>query len=87
VTTRQKIISLVDAARQLGAGDAPGDMAQLFELVQIVEGLGFDLVGMLLPPSDAETDVLIDKLIAVLLEVRGDDLPPFDPDRYGEALE
>jgi hypothetical protein len=43
------------------------------------------LIALAIPTDEREADILVDKAIAFLFELRGDELPPFDPDRYGEA--
>ncbi len=86
MTTREKIQALIAALRETPAEDAQ-EGRHLVELVQIMAGLGFDPLAYLLPDTDAEADMLVDKVIALLLQLRGDDLPPFDPDLYGEAVE
>jgi hypothetical protein len=47
-----------------------------------MRGLGFDPLTHLLPQSEAEADQQVDSLIALLYQVRGDDLPPFDLERH-----
>ncbi len=85
MTTREKILAVIDAFKQTPAEELSADVRPLIEALQIAQGFGIDVVGYVVPDSDAEADVLVDKTIAMLLAVRGDDLPPFDPDRYGEA--
>jgi hypothetical protein len=84
-TTREKVLALIDAVRSLPPEEASPDTRDMVEAVQIANAFGIDLVAMLVPSSDAETDVMVDKLIGLLFEVRGDDLPPWDASRYGEA--
>lgn len=86
-TTRGNVIALIDAVAAMPPAEAAPDTRNFVELVQIGQGMGVDLVAMLVPESDAECDVMVDKLIALLLEVRGDDLPPFDVTRYGEMFD
>lgn len=83
-TTREKVAALVDHLRTMPPSAMSPEGRQLAEGYQIVAGLGFDPLPLLLPDSDAEADVLVDNLIGLLLEIRGDDLPPFDVSRYGE---
>ncbi len=85
MTTREKILALVEALRTTPAEEMSGEGRELVELAQIMAGLGFDPLQHLVPESDADADVLVDKVIALLLQVRGDDLPPFDPALYAEA--
>jgi hypothetical protein len=89
-TTREKIAVLADELRQMDPGEASEELAPLLEFAQILQGMGLDVVSALIPQSDAEADMLVDQLIAVLFQLRGDDLPPFDLERIireAEALE
>jgi len=89
VTTQEKIRALADRFSGVNIGELAPDLAGIAEGVQILQGLGIvpaDLLGFILPDDPAETAIVIEKLTALLLEVRGDDLPPFDPDRYGESV-
>lgn len=85
MTTREKIIAIVEELKRTPPSEA-AEAGDLVEMFQIMQGLGgpnpFDLM---VPESDAEADIAIDKFICLLFQLRGDDLPPFDPDRYGEA--
>lgn len=79
LTTRQKVDMLITAVRETPKEEHSGELGELVELLNISTGiLGRDPLEMLLPKSDAELDMFVDKTIALLLEVRGDDLPPFD---------
>lgn len=86
MTTREKIVAIVEAVKQTPLDELSEDTRQIGEVLQILNGFGWDPLSWLIPDSDADADQLVDKLLAVLLEVRGDDLPPFDPTRYGEGL-
>lgn len=86
MTTREKVLAIVDELRTMPPGDMSSEGRQLAEGYQIMAGLGFDPLPFLLPDSDAEADVMIDSLIALLVNLRGDDLPPFDLSRYGEDV-
>lgn len=81
MTTREKILRLVGELQTMDTSDASEELGPLLEFAQISKGLGFDLFGALVPGTDAEADMLVDQLITVLLEVRGDDLPPYDRER------
>lgn len=81
-TTREKIERLIDEVRQMDPRDADESTRGLIEMAQIMAGLGFDPISMLMPQSDAEADEQVDALLALLLQVRGDDLPPFDLRRH-----
>jgi len=82
MTTRQKIDTLIEEVRETPREEHSPEMKELVEIIDIATGvIGRDPLDLLLPKSDAETDIFIDKTIALLLMVRGDDLPPFDADR------
>jgi hypothetical protein len=85
-TTLEKMRALAAHLATIPRDQLAPEAFDLAELLQIVRGFGFDPVGLLMPKSEAEADVLIDKLLALAFYLRGDDLPPFDPDRYGEAI-
>jgi hypothetical protein len=89
VRTHEKIRA---AVAELGAADlktiAP-DLAWIGEGASILRGLRIlpaDPIAFLLPDDPDDVDVVLDKAIALFLELRGDDLPPFDPTRYGEGV-
>ena len=82
MTTREKLKQLIEGFESVPASEIDGRSRDLLEVFQIINGFGFDLLGMLLPASDAEADLLVDTLITLLLEVRGDDLPPYDFRRH-----
>lgn len=84
-TTFEKMQALSAELRDTAAADMSPETRPLVELVQIGAGLGLDVFSWLIPSDPAEADVFIDQLLALLFRVRGDDLPPFDPDLYGEA--
>jgi hypothetical protein len=84
-TTIEKMHMLVHHLATMPRDELAPEAVDMGELLQIVRGFGFDPIAMIMPKSEAEADVVIDKLIALALYLRGDDLPPFDPDRYGEA--
>jgi hypothetical protein len=81
-TTREKISALVDEVRLMDPAEADPQTRGLIEVSQIAAGFGLDLLGMILPQSDAEADTQVDSLITLLFQVRGDDLPPYDFDRH-----
>ena len=85
MTTKEKIDALVAGLMQTPREELGEDGRNFVEMIQIARGLGVDPLAILLPQDAAEADVFVDKAIALLFEVRGDDLPPFDPGRYGEA--
>jgi hypothetical protein len=81
-TTLEKIEMLISEVRQMDPRDADESTRGLIEMTQIMGGLGFDLFSLLMPQTDAEADQQVDALLAVLFQVRGDDLPPFDLERH-----
>ena len=86
MTTREKMLEVVRAIRAVDPKDAPGDTRGLVEALQMAQAFGFDPAAYLIPDTDAEADLFVDKAIDLLLRLRGDDLPPFDLSRYGEAV-
>jgi hypothetical protein len=82
MTTREKIAALVTETRKIPLAEADPSTRGLVEMFQILTGLGFDPLAHLLPASDADADQQVDALITLLLEVRGDDLPPYDFERH-----
>lgn len=94
MTTLEKLTALVDHVQAIDPSTLAPEIRDLVQHAQMLHGLA-DLAGIRLPgnplelilPADpAEADQLVDKLIALLLELRGDELPPFDPARYGEGV-
>lgn len=81
MTTREKLIALVEELKTSEI-EPGGSHADIIELFQIIEGLGFHLERFLIPTDDSDADAQIDSLIALLLHLRGDDLPPFDLTRH-----
>lgn len=89
MTTSEKIARLVAHVQTLDVRELAPEFAGLVEGAQILRGIGIKVpnpLEFLLPADAAEADVLIDKLLALLFELRGDDLPPFDPGQYGESV-
>jgi len=82
VTTLEKLNALVDEVRRMNPADAGESTRGLIEMSQIMAGLGFDPLAMLLPQSEAEADEMVDALIALLFQIRGDDLAAFDLERH-----
>lgn len=82
MNTLEKIQALVDEVRQMKPDEAADSSRGLIEFAQISAAFGIDPIAMLLPTSPAEADQMVDSLIALLLQVRGDDLPPFDLKRH-----
>jgi hypothetical protein len=82
VNTLEKIAALVDEVRTMPPDEASESSRGLIEMAQILAAFGIDPLAYLLPSSPAEADQMVDNLIAILLQVRGDDLPPFDLNRH-----
>lgn len=87
MTTRGKLLALAEHLRTLPTDHASPESRGLVEMVQIAEGFGLEVWEYVIPESDAEADLAVDQLIALLLNLRGDDLPPFDLERYGELVD
>lgn len=85
-TTREKMMELAGELRATALEDTSAETRGLVELVQIGAGVGIDVFDWLIPGGEAECDVFIDQLLGLLIRVRGDDLPPFDTNLYGEAV-
>ena len=89
MTTHEKIKAVAARLASLEPARIAPELAGLVEGAQILRGLGIPVpnpLEFLLPDDPLEADELVDKLIALLFDLRGDDLPPFDPSRYGESL-
>lgn len=82
MTTREKIEAMVAEVRAMPLDECDDGTRGLVEMLQIMQGLGFDPLAMLLPQSDAEADMQVDALITLLFQVRGDDLPEYDYARH-----
>lgn len=94
MNTLEKMTALVEHIAAIDPSTLGPEFRELVTNFQVVRGLA-DIAGVRLPgnplelilPADpAEADQTIDKVIALLVELRGDDLPPFDPARYGESV-
>lgn len=85
MTTAEKITAALAAFQTMPVTDLPPEVREVMDSVAILRGFGFDPLSLLVPADPADADVAIDKAIAFLLELRGDDLPPFDSSRYGEG--
>lgn len=82
MTTREKIGQLVRELETMRLGDVDEGARGLMELYYMAKGFGFDVIDLLVPKTDADADHLVDALITLCLEVRGDDLPRFDLERH-----
>lgn len=85
-STREKLLGLAHHLRTLPPAEASEEARGLIEVVQLAEGLGIDVWGALIPPTEAEADLMVDQLLALFHELRGDDLPPFDLERHRREL-
>jgi hypothetical protein len=82
------MLALVDELDRTPREDLSPEASSWLEFRDIARGLlGRDPLLLIVPESEAETDVFVDKAIAFLLECRGDDLPPLDLTGYGERGE
>jgi hypothetical protein len=82
------MLTLVDELDRTPREELSPEALSWLEFRDIARGLiGKDPLLLVVPDSDAETDLFVDKAIAFLLECRGDDLPPLDLTGYGERVE
>lgn len=86
MTTLEKLRALIAAIEDEDPEGFPDEVRGFVSGVQMLQGLGVDLFGMLLPDSDAEADMLVDHCIHLLISIRGEDLPPLSLTGYGEIL-
>jgi hypothetical protein len=82
VTTAQKIEAIRDHLMSIDPDELPEHARDFGQNLQIARGLGFDPFDLLLPDDPNELDEMIDGAVGLLLELRGDDLPPFDFRRF-----
>lgn len=89
MTTYEKLNHLVAALARVDPRTLAPEFGDLIEGFQIVRGLTGGRIPnpltLVLPTDPADADLLVDKGLALLYALRGDDLPPFDPGRYGEG--
>lgn len=85
-STYEKMQGLAAELREQAISDTSEEMSGLLSLVQMAAAVRIDVFEWLLPDDPAQADVFVDQIIALMLRLRGDDLPPFDPNLYGEAL-
>ena len=89
MTTYEKIQALAARLQRVDPVVLAPELGEVVQAAQILRGMGISLpnpLEFLLPADPAEADQLVDKVIALLFDLRGDDLPPFDPGRYGESV-
>lgn len=86
MTTAEKILAMRDYLVTIDPEDMPEEARNFAMNLQLIQGLGFDVFDIVLPDDPEEVSVMIDKAIALLIDLRGDELPPFDVTRYGEAM-
>lgn len=86
LTTAQKLEQVVGELLTAPLDEMPAKARELIGGIQLMIGMGkFDPMD-LLPADPADADTLVDNLIAMLLNLRGDDLPPFDLARHAAGL-
>jgi hypothetical protein len=94
VTTKEKVELIVARLRQINPAALSPELGNIVQDFQAIRGVA-DLVGVKIPadplslilPDDAvDLDIALDKVIALLIDLRGDDLPPFDCTLYGESI-
>jgi hypothetical protein len=78
VTTAQKITAMRDHLATIDPDEMPGPARDFALNLQIAAGLGFDPFDFVLPDDPNELDEMIDGAIGLLINLRGDDLPPLD---------
>lgn len=78
LTTADKLGQALDEMMTTPLEQMPPKAAELIGGLQMMVGMGkFDPTD-LLPADPTDADALVDNLIALLLNLRGDDLPPFN---------
>lgn len=95
MTTREKMLAVGERLATMAPDRMPPELREALTNLQAARGL--PVLGRMIPADpiryaiehvipddDAACALLVDKLIALLLDLRGDELPPFDPGRYGE---
>jgi hypothetical protein len=88
VRTHEKVRALTTELGSIDLAALAPELRGVMEGRDILRGLGISIpnpIDFLLPDDPDEADALVDKLIALLFELRGDELPAFDPTRYGES--
>jgi len=78
VTTAEKILAMRDHLAIIDPEEMPGAARDFALNMQIARGLGFDPFDMILPDDPNELDEMIDGAIGLLINLRGDELPPLD---------
>lgn len=78
MTTAEKLTAMRDHLAAVDPDDMPPHARDFALNLQIAKGLGFDPFELILPDDPNELDEMIDGAIGLLLELRGDELPPFD---------
>ena len=86
-STHEKMQALAAELKEQALSDTSEETAGFVTLVQLAAGFGIDVFDWIIPDDPAQADVFLDQLLALLMRVRGDDLPPFDPNLYGEAID
>jgi hypothetical protein len=83
-TTQQKIEGLIAAVSTLDPATCAPEVRGFVATIQMAAGFGIDFFEVLRPDDPADADLLIDRCLILLFQLRGDDLPPFDPSMFGE---
>jgi hypothetical protein len=84
MTTARKIDLMIEAIETMDPAGAAPEARQFIAGLQMLRGMGIDLLAIIRPDDDDDCALFIDGAIRLLLQLRGDDLPPFDPNGYGE---
>lgn len=80
MTTAEKILMLRDHLETIDPDEMPPAARDFAINLQIAKGIpgGFDPFDLILPDDPNELDEMVDGAIGLLLNLRGDDLPPFN---------
>lgn len=78
MTTAEKITAMRDHLAAIDPDEMPGPARDFAFNLQIARGLGFDPFELILPDDPNELDEMIDGAIGLLINLRGDELPPLD---------
>lgn len=85
MTTAEKITAMRDHLVSIDPDELPPSARDFALNLQIAKGLGFDPFDLILPDDPHELDEMIDGAVSLLLELRGDELPPFPWRRLAPA--
>lgn len=87
MTTAEKLAAVRDALFTTNPEEMPEEVRTFVAGVQMAAGMGFDILELLVPDDPSDLDIMVDRAIALLLQLRGDDLPPFDATMYSELAQ